>query len=154
MRHDQFGGLTTDERKPLRELQRENRELKRSNAILRKASAFFARGCMASSNRRLRSGPSAYYERKAPQRDPTRRCARARSEDDLRNDISRVLEDNFRVYGAQKVWRQLNREDISAARCTVEHLMKDMGISRAVRGRDKINTMPDKTPCKPPDLID
>jgi transposase InsO family protein len=105
------------------------------------------------SNRRFRSGPSAYYERDAQQRDPARRCERTQWEDYLCDEIKRVWEDNFRVYGARKVWRQLKREEIPAARCTVERLMSEMGLTGAVTGRTKITTMSDRTQPRPPKLV-
>lgn len=94
-----------------------------------------------------------YYERKAQERDPSRRCERAQRDDQLREEIARVWEDNFRVYGARKVWHQLRREGVRVARCTVEHLMRDLGITGAVGGKTKITTRSDSTSVKPPDLV-
>jgi len=72
--------------------------------------------------------PSTYFEHKARERDPSRLSARAQRDAVLREDIRRVWEENFRVYGVRKVWRQLGREGIEVARCTVERLMRDMGL--------------------------
>ena len=68
--------------------------------------------------------PSSYYEHKARERDPDRLPNRIKRDMRLELDIQRVWKDNFRVYGARKVWRQLLREGIGVARCTVEWLMK------------------------------
>jgi len=94
-----------------------------------------------------------YYEHKAQQEDPSRRCERFQWEDYLEDEIQRVWKENFRVYGYRKVWRQLQREGIPAAPCTVERLMKHMGLSGAVRGRTKITTLSDISVPKPPDLV-
>ena len=71
----------------------------------------------------------------------------------LREEIKRVWEDNFQVYGARKVWRQLDREGIKVARCTVERLMKDMGLKGVVRGRKIRTTIPDESANRPADLV-
>jgi len=72
--------------------------------------------------------PSIYYEHKARQADPSRLPQRAVRDADLREQIERVWKENKAVYGAYKVWRQLNREEISVARCTVERLMRQMAF--------------------------
>jgi transposase InsO family protein len=97
--------------------------------------------------------PSTYYERKAQQLDPERCSARAKRDQALQSEIERVWEENFRVYGARKVWRQLNREGIRVARCTVERLMRDLGLSGAVRGRKFKTTIADDTTARPADLV-
>jgi transposase InsO family protein len=71
----------------------------------------------------------------AARRDPGKLSARARRDDALGEDIRRVFSENFSVYGARKVWRQLRREGIDVARCTVERLMRRMGLQGVVRGR-------------------
>jgi transposase InsO family protein len=81
--------------------------------------------------------PSTYYEHKA----------RAGSA------IQRVWDDNFCVYGARKVWRQLRREKTTIARCTVERLMRQMGLQGAIRGRKFKTTVPDDTAARPEDLV-
>jgi len=68
--------------------------------------------------------PSTYYDHKTKQRQPDKRSSRAKQDESLTADIQRVWEDNYRVYGVRKVWRQLKREDVDVARCTVERLMK------------------------------
>ena len=83
--------------------------------------------------------PSTYYEHKARERDPSRLPARAKRDAVLRGDIRRVWDDNFQVYGVRKVWRQLLREGIVAARCTVERLMRQLGLFGVRRGT-KIRT--------------
>jgi transposase InsO family protein len=97
--------------------------------------------------------PSTYYERKAQQAYPERLSARARRDLELQPEIRRIWEENFRVYGARKVWRQLNREGIRVARCTVERLMGDLGLSGAVRGRKFKTTITDVTAARPADLV-
>ncbi len=93
---------------------------------------------------------STYYAAKA--RPPSVRSLR---DAELREEIGRVYDDNFGVYGARKVWRQLNREHISVARCTVERLMRDMGLQGAVRGKTKpTTTVNDDTTGRPEDLVD
>ena len=71
--------------------------------------------------------PSTYYEHKARQSDPTRQPLRVQRDAELRVVIRRVWQENFRAYGARKVWKQLCRERIAVARCTVERLMRQEG---------------------------
>lgn len=68
----------------------------------------------------LAIAPSSYYEHKARQADPGRLPPRARRDAYLRVEIRRVWDENFQVYGARKIWRQLDREGIEVARCTVD----------------------------------
>lgn len=98
--------------------------------------------------------PSVYYEQKARQRDPSRLPARAQRDAELRLEIDRVWKANRRVYGAHKVWKQMNREGIPVARCTTERLMRDMGLRGAVRGRKPRTTIPDEVADRPLDLVD
>ena len=79
--------------------------------------------------------PATYYEQRARRRDPELRPEREKRDEQLFPEIERVYEDNRSVYGAQKVWKQLGREGIDVARCTVARLMRDMGLYGAVRGR-------------------
>ena len=72
--------------------------------------------------------PWLYYEHKARAVDPARLPPRLRRDRALRPEISRVYEEDFHVYGARKVWRQLGREDFKVARCTVERLMRSLGL--------------------------
>ena len=97
--------------------------------------------------------PSTYYECKAREVDPTRLPARARRDIALSGDIQRVYDENFRVYGAYKVWRQLNREQITVARCTVERLMRSLGLQGVVRGRSCRTTISDDAANRPADLV-
>ncbi len=97
--------------------------------------------------------PSTYYEQKARQADPGRLPARAKRDTMLRVEIRRVWEANFQVYGIRKVWRQLNREGIRVARCTVGRLMRAMGLQGAVRGRTIKTTVADDTTDGLSDLV-
>ncbi len=72
--------------------------------------------------------PSTYYENRTREADPNRAPPRMRRDAALRGEIRRVWDENFRVYGARKVWRQLNREGIAVARCTVTRLMRELGL--------------------------
>ena len=76
--------------------------------------------------------PATYYAHKAKQREPEKRSARAKRDEVLRADIRRVHAENFAVYGAEKVWRQLGREGVAVARCTVERLMRSLGLRGVV----------------------
>ena len=97
--------------------------------------------------------PSTYHEHAARNRDPDRRPARERRDAELCQDIRRVFEANFGVYGVRKVWRQMKREGIDVARCTVARLMKRLGLKGVVRGKPVKTTISDKaTPC-PLDLV-
>ena len=99
--------------------------------------------------------PSTYCLQKAQQRDATTRSARARRDDELRPEIQRVWDEHEHVYGPRKVWRQLRREGIQTARCTVERLMRDMGLRGTVRGRAwKVTTQSDPAVTRPADLVD
>ena len=90
----------------------------------------------------LQFAPSAYYERRKQAQTPGLRCPRQKADDALRPAIRRVWEDNFGVYGTRKVWRQLRREGHDVARCTVERLMREMGLQGVTRGRKKRTTIP------------
>ena len=98
--------------------------------------------------------PSTYYEAKARERDPSRRSARYHSDEALKPEISRVWHEHFEVYGAHKVWKQLHRESIPAARCTVERLMKVLELRGAIRGKVFKTTIPDEDVSRPADLVD
>ena len=92
--------------------------------------------------------PSTYYAHVAKRAHPERLSARAKQDMALKTEIARVFTENFEVYGARKVWRQLNREGVAVARCTVERLMQDMGYQGAVRGKPVRTTISDKAaPC-------
>jgi putative transposase len=92
--------------------------------------------------------PSTYHAHAARRADPDRQPARMRRDAVLRREIRRVWEANFGVYGVRKVWRQLGREGIEVARCTVARLMRDMGLRGIVRGKETRTTIADKArPC-------
>lgn len=92
--------------------------------------------------------PSTYHARAAGRRDSTRLSSRARRDAVLREKIRRVFDENFGVYGARKVWRQLVREGENVARCTVERLMRGMSLQGVVRGKPVKTTVSDKAaPC-------
>jgi putative transposase len=96
----------------------------------------------------LQIAPSGYWRHAAHQRDPQLRCARAQRDGVLAPQIERVWRANMQVYGAQKVWKQLNREGIPIARCTVERLMKRLGLQGVRRGKVVRTTLSDmKAPC-------
>ena len=96
----------------------------------------------------LRVAPSAYWRHAARQRDPALLSARARRDAFLIPHIQRVWQANFQVYGAEKVWRQLQRESIQVARCTVERLMRRLGLRGVRRGKVVRTTFGDTAaPC-------
>ena len=98
--------------------------------------------------------PSTYYEHKAREADPSRLPPRARRDAVLREEIRLVWGENQGVYGVRKVWRQLKREGVAVARCTVERLMGDMGLSGAVRGKAfRKTTIADESRARPADLV-
>ncbi|WP_394295755.1 IS3 family transposase [Escherichia coli] len=151
------GGLTTAERQRLKELERENRELRRSNDILRQASAYFCEGGVRPPLEKimplllreqygvgpvcseLHIAPSTYYHCQQQRHHPDKRSARAQRDDWLKREIQRVYDENHQVYGVRKVWRQLLREGIRVARCTVARLMAVMGLAGVLRGK-KVRT--------------
>ncbi|CAO3424541.1 Mobile element protein [Azospirillum endophyticum] len=92
--------------------------------------------------------PSTYYAPAARQADPAKAPARSRSDTELSGAIRRVWDANFQVYGVRKVWRQLRREGIDVARCTVARLMRQMGLKGATRGKTVRTTISDRAaPC-------
>ena len=96
----------------------------------------------------LQIAPSGYRRHAAHQRNPALRCARAQRDDGLIPQIERVWQVNMQVYGADKVWKQLNREGVRVARCTVERLMKRLGLEGVRRGKVVRTTISDKAaPC-------
>lgn len=98
--------------------------------------------------------PSTYYAFKARQANPGLRSVRAKRDEYLCGEIQRVWKENFRVYGARKVWKQLNREGSSVARCTVERLMREMGLRGVVRGKRNKTTIPSDVVERPLDLVE
>ena len=92
--------------------------------------------------------PSTYHKHVAQRLDPLRLSARARRDVALKPEIARVFAENFAVYGVRKVWRQMRREGFTIARCTVERLMRDMGLAGVIRGKPVRTTISDKAaPC-------
>jgi putative transposase len=99
--------------------------------------------------------PSTYFKRKAEERDPWRRSPRARQDVILRTIIQRIWNENHQVYGPRKVWKQMGRENLRAARCRVRRLMRDMGLAGAVRGRAWTTTTESSSGVdQPDDLVD
>ncbi|WP_373418867.1 IS3 family transposase [Enterobacter hormaechei] len=153
------GGLTSAERQRLKELERENRELRRSNDILRLGFRLFCEGGVRPPLEKmmplldklrelygvgpvcseLHIAPSTYYHCQQQRHHPDKRSARAQHDDWLKREIQRVYDENHQVYGVRKVWRQLLREGIRVARCTVARLMAVMGLAGVLRGK-KVRT--------------
>lgn len=94
-----------------------------------------------------------YYEHKARQAEPARLPERVRRDSELSLEIQRVYAENFEVYGARKVWRQLHREEFDVARCTVERLMRSMGLQGVVRGKRCRTTIADDSADRPLDRV-
>ena len=97
--------------------------------------------------------PSVYYEQKAREVKPERVPPRLRRDAAMSVEIQRVYAENFNVYGARKVWRQLKREDIRIARCTVERLMQGLGLEGVRRGKRCRTTIPDLSADRPADRV-
>ncbi|WP_145912061.1 IS3 family transposase [Blastochloris viridis] len=161
-------GVPSDVAEKLKALERENRELRQANEILRKASAYFCDGgarppvqdmiAFIDDHREVHGvepickvlpiAPSTYHDHVAKRADLAKLSARAKRDQALRPEIARVFAENFEVYGARKVWRQMVREGFDVARCTVERLMRDMGLRGVIRGKPVRTTVPDKAaPC-------
>ncbi|AVT13817.1 IS3 family transposase [Paracidovorax avenae] len=161
-------GVTTSEAQRMKELEREVKELRRANEILKLASAFFGPGGARPPAQVLKDfidkhrdafgveplckvlqvAPSAYRRHAALLREPHKRCARAHRDEMLMPQIERVWQANMQVYGADKVWRQLAREGVVVARCTVERLMRRLGLRGVMRGKVVRTTVGDaKAPC-------
>ncbi|WP_133611366.1 IS3 family transposase [Aquabacterium commune] len=161
----QRDGVSTADAQRIKDLERENRELRKANEILKLASAFFGPGGarpphqvlkafvdqhrkqfgVESICRVLQIAPSAYWLHAARQRQPALCSLRAQRDTELAPQVQRVWHANLQVYGADKVWLQLNREGITVARCTVERLMRMQGVRR---GKAQRTTIADpKAPC-------
>ncbi len=92
--------------------------------------------------------PSTYHDHAAKRRDPAKLSARTQRDMALKPEIARVFAENFEVYGARKVWRQMLREGYGVARCTVERLMAELGLQGVIRGKPVRTTVQDKAaPC-------
>ena len=101
----------------------------------------------------MKIAPSTYYEHKREEAQPERQSTRRKRDQYLMVEIERVWNENRRLYGSRKVWRQLNREGNRVARCTVQRLMKRLGIQGAVRGRTKRTTLSNPAAVCPQDLV-
>ncbi|MEV6957593.1 IS3 family transposase [Streptomyces sp. NPDC051183] len=169
-------GTTTEESVQLKAMKKEIAELKRANEIL-KAAAKFLRGrarpathalvafidehrdrfggvepiCRTLTEYDCKIAPSTYYAHKKRLAAPSARTVRDAG---LKELIRQVHTDNYRVYGARKIWRELNRQGHAVARCTVERLMRELGIAGAVRGKKVITTIPDRQAERAPDRVD
>ncbi|WP_327342747.1 IS3 family transposase [Streptomyces europaeiscabiei] len=169
-------GTTTEESAQLKALKKENAELKRANEIL-KAAAKFLRGrarpathslvafidehrdrfggvepiCRTLTEHDCKIAPSTYYAHKKRLSTPSARSVR---DAELKEQIQKVYTSNYRVYGARKIWRELNRQGHAVARCTIERLMRELGIQGAVRGKRVITTIPGGQVERAPDLVD
>ncbi|WAC97733.1 IS3 family transposase [Streptomyces sp. NA13] len=166
-------GVPSEEVAEIKRLKAENAELRRANEILRAASGFL-RGrarpavealvafidehrqvfgvepiCRILTSHGLKIATSTYYA--ARKRAPSARSVR---DAELKTQISRVHADNFSVYGVRKVWRQLHREDIPVARCTVARLMRDLGLQGVRRGRGIRTTVRDDGHDRADDLLE
>jgi len=92
--------------------------------------------------------PSTWHEHAARRADPSRLPARAKRDEVLKEEVRRVFDENFGVYGVRKVWRQMKREGFDIARCTVARLMRSMGLQGVIRGKPVKTTISDKAaPC-------
>ena len=105
--------------------------------------------CRVLSEHGCKIAPSTYW---AAVKRPA--CARAVHDAELLVEIRRVHGENYGVYGARKVWKQLHREGVQVARCTVERLMRADGLAGAVRGATKRTTRPDPAAPRPTDLVE
>ncbi|WP_418896307.1 IS3 family transposase [Streptomyces cupreus] len=169
-------GTTTEESAELKRLKKENAELKRANEILKAAAKFF-RGrarpathtlvafidehkgrfggvepiCRVLTAHDCKIAPSTYYAHHKRQATPAARTVRDR---ELKTLIQEAYQANYRVYGARKNRRLLNRQGVAVARCTVERLMRELGVTGAVRGKRVITTIPDVSAERAPDLVD
>nr|WP_313385354.1 IS3 family transposase [Pantoea sp.] len=161
---DEQNALIASERQRLKELEREVRELRRSNDILRQASAYFAPGGARPPLEKIMpllenlSGehgvgpvcheldiaPSTYYWHQQRRKCPERRSSRDKRDAVLIPEIQRVYEENYSVYGVRKVWRQLKREGVGVARCTIERLMKALQLRGVTRGKSVRTTRSNK----------
>ncbi|EMY8452587.1 IS3 family transposase [Pseudomonas aeruginosa] len=166
-------GVTTAEAQRVKELEREVKELRRANEILKLASAFFGPGGARPPTQVLKAfidqqrnafgveplckvlqiAPSAYWRHAALVREPHKRCARAKRDELLMPQIQRVWQANMQVYGADKIWRQLRREGTAVARCTVERLMRKLGLRGVMRGKVVRTTTSDSKALCPLDRV-
>ncbi|MGN5538183.1 IS3 family transposase [Alcaligenes sp. Lyrl_28] len=166
-------GITSSERERMKALEREVKELRRANEILKSASTFFAPGGARPRTeeintyidqhrdvygvepicRVLQVAPSAYRCHAARQRRPELRSVRSQRDEGLMAEIRRVWQANMQVYGVRKVWHQLQREGIAVARCTVERLMRRLGLQGVRRGKRVRTTIADSAQACPLDRV-
>ena len=105
--------------------------------------------------RELAIAPSTFYRHRTHHVDPTTRSDRAQRDDGLRVETQRVWDAHHQVYRPRKVWKQLRRDGIAVARCTMQRLMREMGLVGVVRGRAwTTTTLPDTAATRPPDLVE
>ncbi|MEU4863423.1 IS3 family transposase [Kitasatospora aureofaciens] len=169
-------GTTTEESAQIKAMKKEIAELKRANEIL-KAAGEFLRGrarpatpalvafidehrgrfggvepiCRVLTEHDCNIAPSTYYAHRKRLASPAARTVR---DEELKALIKKVYNANYRVYGARKIWRELGRQGRAVARCTVERLMRELGITGAVRGKKVITTIADPGAERAPDLVD
>ncbi|MCZ7456213.1 IS3 family transposase [Streptomyces sp. WMMC940] len=161
--------LTTAERDELKQLRKENAELKRANEILKAASVFFAPGDRPSPDeaeqvidhlrerglgvdpvcRVLDLSPSTYFARKKRPKS-----ARRLRDEQLMPLIEEIHAESGATYGARRITRALRRKGIDVARCTIERLMRELGIEGVIRGQRRRTTVPEPSAPRPPDLVD
>jgi transposase InsO family protein len=96
---------------------------------------------------------STYHDHVAKRVAPSKLSIRAKRDLGLKPEIRRVFAENSEVYGARKVWRQLNREGVKVARCTIERLMIDLGLQGVIRGKPVRTTLRDKAAACPQDHV-
>ncbi|MGH3711634.1 MAG: IS3 family transposase [Pseudonocardiaceae bacterium] len=168
----QRAGTSSGDAEALRDVRRENRELRRANEILKAAANFLREGarpstatlvefitqnkkrfgvepiCAVLTDVGVQIAPSTYYA--AIAQSPSARAVR---DEQLKKDITRVYQENYSVYGAEKVWWALNREGIVVGRCRVERLMRELGLVGAVRGKKVRTTVSDPDGVRAPDLV-
>ncbi|WP_344867122.1 IS3 family transposase [Planomonospora alba] len=162
-------GTSTSDAQKIAELEREVRELRRAGEILKAAALFFRQGTRPSTAQvvafidahRHRFGvepicavlevaPSTYYAAKT--RPPS---ARALRDEELMTEITALWRENFEVYGVRKIWKELNRQGVRVARCTVARLMRRLGLTGAIRGdRTKRTTITEPAAARPADLVE
>jgi transposase InsO family protein/transposase-like protein len=166
-------GLTTDERHRLKELERENRSSSARTRFCARRRRFSPRrsstaerddgGVCGRAPRHVRGRadlrdaadrPGHLDTHRAQALDPTRRSARRQRDEQVQREVRRVWDANVQVYGPRKVWKHLRREGSPVARCTVERLMRALGLRGAVRGRAfRITTTPAALAARPSDLV-
>ena len=98
--------------------------------------------------------PSTYHDHAVKRRNPERMSDRAKNDEAVKIEVKRVFDHNFGVYGVRKVWWQLLREGFRVARCTVERLMRQLGLVGRTRGAKRRTTIPADTSTRPADLVD